>query len=240
MGSSRLPGKILMPIKGKPMLWHVINRLRHSRLAGQVAVATTIEPSDDPVTVMCRRNDIFCFRGSSYDVLDRYYQTALIMGSDVIVRITADCPLLDSAVVDKVIEVYLQSQFDYVSNVNPPTYPDGLDVEVFGMKPLQVVWSKAVKKSDREHVTPFFREHPELFRQANVTNAQDLSQLRWTVDEQADLTFIRQVYERIGHEVFSMDETLALMGMNPDLERINRGILRNVGYIKSLLQDNEA
>jgi len=238
MGSSRLPGKVLMDINGKPMLWHVVNRLRQSSLLGQVVVATTVDPSDDPIATMCRDSRFPCFRGSVNDVLDRYYQAALLTDADVIVRSTADCPLLDAAVVDEVIDAYLKGSCDYASNVNPSTYPDGLDVEVFGMKSFGDVWSKAVKKSEREHVTPYYREHPELFRQSNVANAVDLSGMRWTVDEPADLEFVRSVYGRMGREIFSMAEVVTLLRKDPALAGINSGFMRNEGYMKSLEQES--
>lgn len=240
MGSTRLPGKVLMDINGKPMLWHVVNRLRQSRLLGQVIVATTVDSSDDPVADMCRVRGLLCFRGSVNDVLDRYYQAALLARADVVVRITADCPLLDATVVDRVIEVYINEKCDYVSNVNPPTYPDGLDVEIFGLQPFCEVWSRAEKKSEREHVTPYFREHPEMFRQLNVTNTCDLSGMRWTVDEQSDLVFVKNVYKEMGCEFFSMDEIVELLRKDPSLSRINTGFLRNEGYLKSLSRDGKA
>lgn len=237
MGSSRLPGKVMMDIAGYPMLWHVVNRVLRSKRTDKVMVATTTEPKDDQIEQFCVSSKVACFRGSSEDVLDRYYQAASSVGASAIVRITADCPLVDPEVIDRVVRAYEAGTFSYVSNVEPPTYPDGLDTEVFSMEALKMAWNEAALRSEREHVTPYLRKNPERFPPANIVNSKDLSGLRWTVDQQEDLELVREVYRLLGTDHFSMDAVLALFVKNPQLSGINTGIARNEGFLRSLLMD---
>src|ERR1700758_4280892 len=145
MGSSRFPGKSLAEISGRPMLWHVVNRVRKARLLDNVVVATSDKSSDDPIASFCCRESIPCFRGSEQDVVDRFYQTAKQFGAECLLRITADCPLIDPTVIDQVISRFQQGDFDYVSNTMRHTYPDGLDTEVFSFAALERVWREARK-----------------------------------------------------------------------------------------------
>ena len=237
MGSTRLPGKVLAPIAGHPMLWHVVRRARLSQRVDTVLVATSTASADDPVAAFCAGSAIPHVRGSEDDVLDRYHQAAQQAGADVIVRITADCPLLDSATVDLVVGYFLEGDYDYVSNTDPPTYPDGLDIEVFSASALEHAWREARLRSEREHVTPYIRNHPQLFRHANVANDQDLSSLRWTVDEEADLAFVRAVYEQAGSDSFTMGDVLTLLQQHSHLFERGRLPERNEGLIKSLRED---
>jgi len=241
MGSSRLPGKVLEEIAGKPMLQWVLERARSARKVDQVVLATTVEPSDDRVAVFAERQGIAVFRGSLDDVLDRYYRAAKEFGADLIVRITADCPMIDPEIIDKAIAMFQRGGFDYVSTADPtPTFPDGLDVSVTSMPVLERVWKEARLKSEREHVFPYVYNHPELFRLGPVINPVDLSQMRWTVDEPADLEFVRRVYASLGARVFGMQDVLDLLERDPGLLGVNAGIIRNEGYLKSLRQDKEA
>ncbi len=137
MSSTRLPGKVLAEVAGHPMLWHVVHRLRRARLVNRIVVATSENPADDAIQQFCKQESIDCFRGSESDVLDRYYQAAQAFSADVVVRITADCPLIDSNIVDRVIQHFLDDDLDYVSNALRYTYPDGLDVEVFSFAALE-------------------------------------------------------------------------------------------------------
>ena len=243
MGSTRLPGKILKEILGQPLLIHLINRLSQARTVDRIVVATTSAQADDPVEKLCREKGYNCFRGSENDVLDRFYQAALASGArekDAIVRITGDCPLLDPEVVDKVIKLTVESGADYASNVNPPTYPDGLDVEVFAFTALETAWRKASLVSEREHVTPFMRNNPRIFKQANLENNRDLSNLRWTVDEEEDFAFVKSVYEKLYTEgrVFTTREVVDLLITHPELITINNKFKRNEGFLKSLVNDS--
>lgn len=237
IGSTRLSGKVLAEIVGYPMLWHVVNRVRMAHSVDQVIVATTTEPVDDVVAQFCAESGIECFRGSENNVLDRFYRAAKSYEADVVVRITADCPLIDPQVVDKVVSTYLKGEADYVTNTLRYTYPDGLDTEVFSCAALEVAWREARLPTEREHVTPYIRRSGR-FRVQNVENEVDLSarNLRWTVDEAADLEFVRTVFERLGQKgrPFGLSEILQLVDREPSLLEMNKGLIRNEGYYRSL------
>jgi len=237
MDSTRLAGKVLMDIAGKPMLWHVVHRASQAKLVDKAVIATSTNKSDNLIVTFARINDIPCFRGSEDDVLDRFYQAAKAYKADVIVRITADCPLIDSDVADDVIRFYTTGDYEYVSNTNPPTFPDGLDVEIFSFQTLERTWHEAKRQSEREHVTPYIRKRPELFQIGNVTYGEDLSSMRWTVDEPRDLEFVRAVYNCLGAVSFSIADVLDVLKKHPELMEINAGIGRNEGYQKSMHED---
>lgn len=237
MTSTRLPRKVLSDIGGKPMLYHVVSRARRAQTLDLVAVATSEGQADDGVAHFCAESNIPCFRGSEDDVLDRYYRAARQYEAEVVVRLTADCPLLDPAVIDKVIQIFFAGDYDYVSNTLETTYPDGLDIEVFGRQALERAWREARLKSEREHVTPYIRKHPELFHLENVRYPEDLSALRWTVDEPQDLELVRAVYSHFGLLPFGMLEVLDFLSKNPELGKLNASIGRNEGYQKSLHED---
>jgi len=240
MGSSRLPNKVLEPILDKPMLQHVVERVRQARTVERVVVATTDRSADDAVEAFCRARRIDVFRGSEDDVLDRFYRAAAEFRADVVVRITADCPLIDPAVVDKVVLRGFAGDVDYVTNRLRYTYPDGLDVESFSFAALAQAWKEARLPADREHVTSYIR-NPRRFRIAGVENETDLSprNLRWTVDEPADLQFVRAVYERLGGNGnrFGLQEVLALLDREPGIAQINADGVRNEGFYKSLARE---
>jgi glutamate-1-semialdehyde 2,1-aminomutase/spore coat polysaccharide biosynthesis protein SpsF len=234
MGSSRLPGKVLAEINGRPMLWHVVTRLKRTPSIERVVVATSTAASDDPVARFCSEEKIECFRGSESDVLDRYYQAAKEFRADVVVRVTADCPLIDPDVVQKVVQRFRQGGCDYVSNTLRYTYPDGLDTEVFSFAALERAWREAKKPSDREHVTPYL--HAGGFRTAGVENAEDLSsrKLRWTVDYPADLEFVRAVFAGVGKDAFGMGDVLRFLEQSPEVKQLNASAPMNEGYCRSL------
>lgn len=240
MGSTRLPGKVLIDIQGKPLLEHVIDRVRMARLIDRMVIATTFNEKDKAIIEFAKNLNIPYYVGSEDDVLDRFYQTAKKYKAETIVRITADRPFEDPEVIDKVVSYYLSHKegVDYVSNTIKPTYPEGLDVEGFSFEALGKAWKEAKKPSEREHVTPYIWNHPELFRLTNVENDEDLSHLRWTVDTEADLQFTREIYARLYHgQVFFMKDILALLSAEPELARINKGITRYEGYLRSLEQE---
>jgi spore coat polysaccharide biosynthesis protein SpsF len=173
-------------------------------------------------------------------VLDRYYRAAEKFAADAVVRLTADCPLLDPLVVDRVVAFYREGAYDYVCNTMPPTYPDGLDVEVFRRDALARAWREARLQSEREHVTPYIENHPELFRLGNVACETDLSRLRWTVDEPSDLEFVRGVYAHFGASTqFGMTEILDVLMKRPEIQAVNAVLERNEGYYRSLREDRE-
>jgi len=238
MGSTRLPGKATAEIEGRPMLWHVVSRVRRAKNLDMVAVATTTAPADDILVDLCQEMETPCFRGSEEDVLDRYYQAAILFKAKAIVRLTADCPLLDPVVIDLVVDKFLGGGYDFVANgMFKRTFPDGLDTGVFNFGTLTTSWRLAELRSEREHVSPFMQKHPELFRLGEVLNDEDLSHLRWCVDEPCDLEFVRQVYRSFGSRHFGMEELLDLLAQQPELAAINAGIRCNEGYLKSLAED---
>ncbi len=236
MGSTRLPGKVLADLAGRPLLERVVERARAIPGVARVVVATTVEEPDQAVMRLARALDVDAFAGSSEDVLDRYYGAACKVGASTIVRITADCPLLDPQVSGQVLARFRRGDVDYVSNTQPPTYPDGLDTEVLSFAALEQAWRQAELPSEREHVTPYIWKHPDRFRVANVASNEELSALRWTVDEPQDLEFTRAVYRYLHHDgrLFGMQEVLELLSRHPEQWAINQGIGRNEGYLKSL------
>lgn len=237
MGSSRFPGKVMADLQGKPLLAHVVERAKQVSGVNHVVVASTAAPRDQPVIDLAHLHGADAFAGSEDDVLDRYYQAAKLFRAQVVVRVSADCPLLDPAVSEVVLRSFLDLKVDYVSNIDPPTYPDGLDTEVFSFAALERAWREARLRSEREHVTPYIRNHPELFRLKNVEHSKDFSALRWTVDEPRDLEFARVIYSRFGTPNFGMEDILKLLRNEPQLASINAGINRNEGYAKSLRDD---
>lgn len=240
--SSRLPGKVLKPILGEPMIARQIERLRRSQRITRLVVATSDDPSDDPLSALCANRNICCYRGSLNDVLDRFYQTANAYPSDQLLRLTGDCPLADPELIDHCVDFHLSGDFDYTTNALQATFPDGLDVEVFRFKCLEESWKEARLPSQREHVTPFIYGHPERYRIGHFRQHQDLSALRWTVDCMTDLELVRGIYEHLyrSNPAFTTNDILALLARYPNLAEINAGKTRNEGYQKSLADDRRA
>ena len=224
MGSTRLPGKVLRDISGRPMLWHVVQRTRAAETLDEVVVATTTEPIDEAIVTFCRDHGFSCFRGSEDDVLDRYYQTALQHSAAAIVRITSDCPLIDSEIVDKTVRAFLAEQPDYASNIGVRTYPRGLDTEVMTFSALERARREARQPYQRAHVTPYIYENPKQFRILSVTGKEDHSVCRWTVDTPEDLEFVRAVYSHFPSYQFHWSDVMSLLEREPDLAEINRSI----------------
>ena len=240
MGSTRLPGKVLLDIMGKPLLAHIIDRILESKLVNSnIILATTTNPADHVLVDFANENHLDCFIGSEEDVLDRFYQAAKQAGADIIVRITADDPFKDPEIMDKIIQIMIDDNFDYVSNTIKPTYPEGLDIEVFSFESLERAWKESKKTSEREHVTPYIWNHPDLFKLYNVKNDVDLSSMRWTLDTDKDLEFTKAVYERlyVPGKTFLMRDILTILNDEPDLQKINTGIERSAGYKKSLKEE---
>ncbi|HEU5195173.1 MAG TPA: aminotransferase class III-fold pyridoxal phosphate-dependent enzyme [Methylomirabilota bacterium] len=243
MGSSRLPGKTLIDVAGRPLLGHLVDRARRIPGLDAVVIATTDRPADRAILQFAAAEGLPVYAGSEDDVLDRIHQAAQRFGVSVVVRVTPDCPLLDPAVAGLVLKRFLDAGggLDYASNTQPPTFPDGQDTEVFSAAALARAWREAKLPSEREHVTPYIWKHPDRFRLANVRHAEDLSALRWTVDEAADLAFVRAVYARLGAgRLFGMDEVLALLAREPALGEVNGARPRNEGYAQSLHADGTA
>lgn len=227
MGSTRLPGKVLMTVGTEPVLARVVHRLRRAALIDGIIVATSDRPADDAIVRECNRLQVACFRGSENDVLDRYWQAAQWCGAEAIVRITSDCPLIDAELVDETIQAFLSHSADYTSNTLERTYPRGLDAEVFTIATLERTWRAAREAYEREHVTPYIYEHPELFRLVSVRGQHDHSKRRWTLDTAADLQLIRAIYARFeNRDDFGWREVLTLMEQQPGLVELNSHILQ--------------
>lgn len=235
--SSRFPRKVLAKIEGKPMLWHIIKRLKKIKNC-DIVVATTSRKIDDEIIKVAISAGGKYFRGKTNDVLDRFYQATLKFRPDIIIRITADAPLIDPYESEKVLHKFLKGNFDYVSNGNE-TYPDGLDTECFSFVTLKKAWKEAKLKSEREHVTPYIWKNPKLFSIGTVRTKKNMMNYRWTVDYKDDLAFVREIYSRLykkGH-IFLMKDILELLKKEPALMEINSSHARNEGYAISLKND---
>jgi len=241
MSSTRLPGKVMKEILGRPIIWHIVNRLKQAKLVNQVIIATTNTSEDRVIADFAKDNEIDCYAGSEDDIVDRLYQAARQAKADALVRITADCPLVDPAIVDRITKLFLdgRGKYDFVSNTRPPTYPDGLDTEVFSFIALEKIWQEVTNKFKREWIVTNFWEHPETYHLGNITNDKDLSALRWTVDYPDDFEFVREIYERLfkPDKVFLMQDILDLLKKNPELLKINQGHARNEGYTEAKKTD---
>lgn len=229
VGSSRLPGKVLAEIAGVPMLEHVLKRAARIGGVNEVALATTDRADDDPLVELCRELGFGAYRGHATDVLDRYYHAARSMNADVIVRITGDCPLLDPRVSDETLEAFVSAAppLDFAANRLPDhrTYPIGLDTEVCSIGALEIAWREAGEPHQREHVMPFLYENPDRFRTRVVDAPGEWGDLRWTVDTQEDLEFVRAVFRAFAPRTsFNWREVLALLERRPELAEINRGV----------------
>lgn len=222
--SARLPGKVLKEILGKPMLELQLERMRRAGRSDGLIVATSDRPSDDEIACLCSSLDTGCFRGSLEDVLDRYYQAAAQYGAKHIVRMTADCPVAEPRVMDATIALHLEQENDYTSANIESGWPNGLDVEVMRREVLETAWREARTPEEREHVTPFIRQHPERFRLGYLTAPGDYSRQRWTVDTAEDFSFITGIYETLypGNPRFDMKDILRLLSRRPELAAINQ------------------
>ena len=240
MGSTRLPGKIMLPIhEGITVIAHVIKQLKQSKFCDQIIVATTINKEDDIIIEFLKKNSILHFRGSSDDCLDRYYQCAKSFLASTIVRITCDNPLIDPTLIDDAIQLFRSGQYDYVTNCKPRSFPQGTEVEVFSFDALEKAWKKAKKPSEREHVTPYFYNNPNEFKIFNITNKENLSNRRWTVDRPEDLEFVRAIVLKIKKSPILMKDILELLEKEPNLIKINDNYIMDEGYKKSIENDKK-
>ena len=241
VSSSRLPSKVLKLLLGEPMIIRQIERESNISCINKLVVATSKEKSDDPLVELLKNRGIEVFRGSLNDVLDRYYNAAIKYNADHIVRLTGDCPLADPAIIKRTVEKHLSTGTDYTSNCFPPTYPDGLDVEVVKFSALEEAWRYAELPSEREHVMPYILNHPDFFSSSNVEFEKDLSNHRWTVDEPEDFEFVEKIYTELysKNKKFNMQDILNLIDKNPCFKDINYHIARNEGAIKSYEEDKD-
>lgn len=241
MGSTRLKNKTLVDIAGKPLLGHIIDRVKASRAIHEIIIATTTDSQDGVILRLATEHGIKKYAGSQEDVLDRFYHAAKQLAADVIVRITSDDPFKDPEVIDKIVRHFISHpDLDYASNTIEPTYPEGLDVEVFSFEALKQAWKEAELPSEREHVTPYIWKNPKKFKIANIKYKNDLSNLRWTLDYEEDLRFTREIYKRLYHgQIFFMDDILTLLQKEPSLININQHIPKYTGYLESRKKDKE-
>ena len=229
MGSSRLPGKVLLPLCSKPLILRMYERVAFSKYAGKIIVAITKDQEDNELFKLCKQNNIEVFRGNTLDLLDRHFQIAKLFNADSVVKIPSDCPLIDPEIIDKVILYYINNRdkYDYVSNLHPPSYPDGNDVEVMSFNSLENAWINAKKDFEREHTTPYFWENPDKFRIGNVIweTGLDYSMThRFTIDYKEDFEFIKRVYDELydQNNKFSLNDILDLLENKPEIKKINQ------------------
>jgi spore coat polysaccharide biosynthesis protein SpsF (cytidylyltransferase family) len=243
IGSSRFPKKVLAKINGKIMLQRVIEKISESKFVDQVVVATTTSVLDHEIIQYCSEHKIHWYAGSEEDVLARYYETAVKYQAHVVIRITADCPLFDATVLDQGISTFISGNFDYVTNVLPPTYPDGLDFSIFRFSVLKDAFQEASLPSEREHVVPWIWKNCDLengtrYRAFNIRTTNDadksISKMRWTVDYPEDLELVNQVYSHFQNKAFNWVEASQFMLDHPKLFKLNESIVRDEGYLKSL------
>lgn len=229
MGSTRFPNKVMQQIGGKPMIGLLFERLARSKKINQIILATSTDKRNDPLCEYIEKIGFEVFRGSETDVLERYYQSALMSKADVVIRITGDCPLIDPEQVDLVVEKFQREHLDYCSNADPPTFPDGLDTEVFSFAALKAARNDATKPAEREHVTPYIK-HCGKFRIASVQNSEDYSTERWTVDEPEDFQVVTEIFGHFAPRTnFSWLEVIHLWKQEPQLFDKNRHLVRNEG-----------
>lgn len=232
-GSTRFPNKVFALIDGKPLLWHVVNRLKHATKIDDIIVATTVSEKDDMIEEWCKENNVHCFRGSEDNVLNRYYSASQAFPSDYVVRITADDPFKEPKVIDAVITKLIEEGYDHVTNNLPPSFPEGLDCEAFKKSALDRSEKEAETAFEREHVTQYIYHHPEIFKIGNVSNGENLSYLRWTVDKDVDFEMVKAVYAHrnpANKGILLMDEILNILKANPEIEKINSEVERSAMY----------
>ena len=229
MGSTRLPGKVMKQICGKPMLLLMLERLSQSKLIDEIVVATTTNPNDDVIFECVKNNNYSVFRGSEFDCLDRHYRAAIKYNASYVAKITPDCPLIDPEIVDQVLGYFLENldDYDYVSNAHPPTWPDGLDFEVFSLAALEKAHQEAVEQNHREHTTTYIWSNPQKFRIGNVVmpNGKNLFMShRWTVDFPEDFEFVKNIYENLYTDgrIFLTEEILSFLEKRQDIQKINQ------------------
>lgn len=238
MTSTRLPGKVLKEVRGKPLLSYLIERLRRVNNIEKIIIATTNNKEDDPIVELCKKEFVSYFRGSEDDVLDRYYQTAKKFGVDHVVRITSDCPLIDPQICDRVIGIYINSDIDYVHT--GLTFAEGVDCEVLSFRALQKAWHEANLKSEREHITLYIHNHLKLFKKITLINETDDSKYRFTVDEWEDYLVVKAILEGLysrDSQPFTANDVKEFLDAHPDIFQLNSNIIRNFGLFKSLKGD---
>ncbi len=234
LGSTRLPRKVLKDLNGKPLIFHVINRLKFCKQIDSIVLATTTNPIDDKLVEWCKDNDIPCFRGDESNVLKRYYDAATKFKADIIVRVTADDPFKDPKVIDSVINMLKNESLDFAFNNCPPSFPEGLDTEVFTYDAIKKAFEAKTTDFEKEHVTQYFYHNPEKFNLKNFSYKEDISNIRLTVDTDQDFELAEKIYERLTpkEQMFYLDDIISLFNREPALLNINKGVKRSAMYEK--------
>lgn len=232
-GSTRFPEKVFADIAGKPLLWHVVNRLSYAKCIDEIIVATTENQKDDRIEDWCGREKVKCFRGSENDVLNRYYSASVAFPSDVILRITADDPFKEPLIIDRVISELISKKYDLVTNNFPPSFPEGLDCEAFTFDVLERMEKHARNPFDREHVTQYVYHNLDVFKIGNVSLEHNLSLYRWTIDCKEDYDMVKEIYAKRDKDakgILLMDEILDILRKNPEISKINSNVERSTMY----------
>ena len=238
--SNRLENKVLLKILNSPVIVHILDRIKKSNYIEQIILATSSNSDDQILLDIANNNQIISFKGNEFDVLDRFYNAAKEYDADPIIRITGDCPLIDPILIDKMTKFFLENNFDYMSNTIERTFPDGLDVEIFTFATLKKAFSEATWLSEREHVTPYIIKNPKLFKIFSYTNDVNLSHFRWCLDEESDYKMIQKIfYELKPKKFFTTKDILNLLEKNPEISKINSGIITNEGYLNSVKNDKK-
>lgn len=232
-GSTRFPNKVFADIDGKPLLWHVVNRLTYAKTINKIVVATTTSSKDNRIEKWCKENNVSCFRGSEEDVLNRYYCASVAFPSDVVVRITADDPFKEPAIIDAVVNKLIDESYDHVTNNFPPSWPEGLDCEAFRFSALEISEKTTHDKFEREHVTQYIYHNSDKFRIGNVESEKNLSHLRWTIDKEADYNMVKAIYAKRNPNnkgILLMEEILEILNSYPEISEINSSVERSAMF----------
>ncbi len=242
MGSTRSPGKVLLQIKDRPILWHIVNRLKFSKYINDVVISTSISNADDKIELFAKENKIKYFRGSEDDVLDRMYKTAIKFSADIIIRITGDCPFVDPFIIDDLIAMFNSQKYDFVGiatgagaiNIKEKKFPDGLDAECFSFETLKKTWENAKSPIDREHVTPYMWKEKGRFRNGTLYSKNDYSNIRLTLDHKKDLNFIKKIYNALYKKdrCFDLKDIIKFIESNPNLIEMNKDFIGKEEYEK--------
>lgn len=238
MTSTRLPGKVLKKVIDRPLLSYQVERLRFSKSIDDIIIATTINKEDYPIAALARMEGVGIFRGSEHDVLGRYYQAAKLHGAENIMRLTADCPLLDANICDLIAQSYFETNVEYICTGS--SFAEGLDCEMFRLNALEWAWKEARLKSEREHVTLYIRNHPEIFNTITLENETEDSQYRITVDTEEDFLVVKAILENLytkNGQYFTIADVKLFLDIHPEIYQLNAHIIRNEGLFKSLQED---
>lgn len=236
LSSSRLPGKVLKLILERPVLELEIERVKRAKKINKIILATSTNAQDAPLIKIAEKMGVAFYQGSLEDVLDRYYQAAQNYQAEHVVRITGDCPLIDPEIIDNIISLHLKTGADYTSNVHPPTFPDGLDVEVFKFSVLKRMWENAQEKIEREHVTQYICRHPDAFYCENYAASRDWSGFRWTLDYLEDYELIRNIFENLypANSMFGWESVVRYLQLHPEVCDLNSKFVRNEALVNQL------